>query len=173
MNETIRNLVERRSIRKFKSEQIADAALNDILAAGKYAPTGGGRQSPVMVVAQSPAMVKKLSKMNAAVMGSDSDPFYGAPTVVVVFADKNRSTHVEDGALAIGNMLNAAHALDVDSIWVHRAREMFSTEEGKALMQEWGLSDDYVGIGNCVLGYRDCEYPQPAPRKEDYVRFAK
>ena len=173
MNETIRNLMERRSIRKFKSEQIQDAALNDILEAGKYAPTGGGRQSPVMVVAQSPALVKKLSKMNAAVMGSDSDPFYGAPTVVVVFADKNRATHVEDGALVIGNMLNAAHALGVDSIWIHRAREVFETEEGKALMREWGLSDDYVGIGHCALGYRDCAYPEPAPRKDDYVRFAK
>lgn len=173
MNETIKNLMERRSIRKFKSEQIKNEELNEILEAGKYAPTGGGRQSPVMVVVQNPALVQKLSKMNAAVMGSSSDPFYGAPTIVAVFSDKNRNTYLEDGALVIGNMLNAAHSLDVDSIWIHRAKEVFLTDEGKALMREWGLSDDYVGIGHCALGYRDCEYPEPAPRKDDYVRFAK
>lgn len=173
MNETIRDLLERRSIRKYRSEQIRDEELNAILEAGKFAPTASGKQSPVMVVVQNPALIKKLSQLNAAVMGSDSDPFYGAPTVIVVFGDSDRKTYVEDGSLVMGNLLNAAHAVGVDSCWIHRAKEVFSGEEGKALMKEWGLSDKYVGVGHCILGYRDCAYPEAAPRKMDYVRFAK
>ena len=174
MNETIRNLMERRSIRTYKAEQIKPSELSAILEAGKYAATAGGKQSPVLVVAQNPETVKRLSKLNAAFTGNpDGDPFYGAPTVVVVFADSRVKQYVEDGALAIGNMMNAAHSLDVDSCWIHRAKEAFETDEGRALKREWGLSDDYVGVGNCVLGYRNCEYPQAQPRKDDYVIFAK
>ncbi len=173
MNETIRNLMERRSIRKYKNEQIQDAELKAILEAGQYAPTASGRQSPAMVVVQDEKLIQKLAKLNADVMGSDGDPFYGAPTVVIVFADSDRKTYVEDGSLVMGNLLNAAHAIGVDSCWIHRAKEVFASEEGKALMREWGLTDNYVGIGNCILGYRDCEYPEAAPRKADYVRFAK
>ena len=172
MNETIQNLLERRSIRKYKKQQITKEELTAILEAGKYAPTASGRQIPLMVVVQDADLIAKLSKMNAAVMGSDSNPFYGAPTVVVVFSDSGRATYVEDGALVLGNLLNAAHAVGVDSCWIHRAKEVFSTEEGKALMREWGIPEQYIGIGHCILGYRDCEYPKPAPRKEDYVRFA-
>ena len=102
-------------------------------------------------------------------MGTDTDPFYGAPTVVVVFSDTKRPTHVEDGSLVMGNLLNAAHAVGIDSCWIHRAREVFETEEGKKMKKEWGIPDDYIGVGNCILGYRDCEYPEAAPRKEDYI----
>lgn len=169
-NETLRNLKERRSIRSFRKDQIKEEQLDAILEAGMYAPTGMGAQSPVMVVIQNKELIKKLSRMNGAVMGNEeSDPFYGAPTVIIVLADKTRSTYREDGSLVMGNLLNAAHAVGVDSCWIHRAREVFEGPEGKALLKEWGMEGEYEGIGNCILGYRSCEYPAPKERKENYV----
>lgn len=169
MRETLKDLKTRRSIRAYKPEQITEEELNQVLEAGLYAPTGMGRQSPVMVVVQDPDMVKKLSAMNAAVMGVSSDPFYGAPTVIVVLADSTIPTYREDGSLVMGNLLNAAHAAGLGSCWIHRAREVFSSEEGKALLKEWGLDDRYEGIGHCILGYSDGEYPEAKPRKEGYI----
>ena len=169
MNETLKNLEERRSIRKYKDEQIRDEQLNEILEAGTYAPTGMGAQSPVMVVIQDKETIKELSKMNADVMGTNSDPFYGAPTVIVVLADKNRLTYVEDGSLVMGNLMNAAHAVGVDSCWIHRAKEVFESEKGKELLKKWNIEGNYVGIGNCILGYRDCQYPKAKPRKAGYI----
>lgn len=169
-NETLRNLKERRSIRSFRKDQVKKEQLDAILEAGMYAPTGMGAQSPVMVVIQNKELIKKLSRMNGAVMGNEeSDPFYGAPTVIIVLADKTRSTYREDGSLVMGNLLNAAHAVGVDSCWIHRAREVFEGPEGKALLKEWGMEGEYEGIGNCILGYRSCEYPAPKERKENYV----
>ena len=124
-----------------------------------------GKQSPVIVVVQKPELIAKLSKMNAAVMGTTSDPFYGAPTVLIVLADPERGTYVEDGSLVMGNLMLAAHAVGVDSCWIHRAKEEFASPEGKALLKEWGLSENYVGIGHCILGYRDCEYPEAKRKK--------
>ena len=169
MNEVLKCLKERRSVRKYKAEQIKDSELNQILEAGTYAATGIGMQSPIMVVVQDSEMIAKLSKMNAAVMGVNSDPFYGAPTVVIVLADAERGTCVEDGSLVMGNLMNAAYAVGVDSCWIHRAREVFATEEGKALLKEWGIEGNYIGVGHCLLGYRDCELPQAKPRKENYI----
>ena len=169
MRETLKDLKTRRSIRAYKPEQITEEELIQVLEAVLYAPTGMGRQSPVMVVVQDPDMVKKLSAMNAAVMGVSSDPFYGAPTVIVVLADSTIPTYREDGSLVMGNLLNAAHAAGIGSCWIHRAREVFSSEEGKALLKEWGLDDRYEGIGHCILGYSDGEYPEAKPRKEGYI----
>lgn len=165
MNETLKTLLTRRSIRKFKPDQIQDAELNAVLEAGKYAPTGGGRQGNRFVVVQDKALREQLAKMNAAVLGKDFDPYYGAPTIILVFADKTKSTPVEDGSLALGNLFNAAHSLGLGSCWIHRAREMFESEEGKALLKRWGIENHYVGVGACSLGYPDGEIPAPAPRK--------
>lgn len=169
MNESIKNMLERRSIRAYKKDLVPKETLDLILKAGEYAPSGMGQQGTLMVVTQDPELVAKLSRMNAAVMGSTADPFYGAPTVIVVFADSTMGTCVENGSLVMGNLMNAAHALDVDSCWIHRAREVFSSEEGKELKRQWGIPDEYIGIGNCILGYRDCEYPDPNPRKDGFV----
>ena len=169
MNETIKTLKERRSIRKYKEKQISDEELNQILEAGKYAPTGRGAQSPIMVVVQDKELIKELSKINAEIVGITSDPFYGAPTVVIVLADKTRHTYKEDGSLVMGNLMNAAHSLGVDSCWINRAKEVFESERGKELLKDWGIEGDYEGIGHCILGYRDCEYPKAAPRKTNYV----
>ena len=170
MNETLKVLKERRSIRKYKKDQINEDQLNQILEAATYAPTGMGKQSPIMVVVQDEETIKELSKMNAEVTGTNSDPFYGAPTVVVVLADRgSRPTYIEDGSLVMGNLMNAAYAVGVDSCWVHRAKEVFESERGKELLKKWGVEGDYVGIGHCILGYRDCEYPKAKPRKENYI----
>ena len=169
MNEVLNCLKERRSIRKYKNEQIKDEELNQILEAGTYAATGMGIQSPIMVVVQDAETISALSKMNAAVMGAASDPFYGAPTVIIVLADRSRPTYVQDGSLVMGNLMNAAYSIGVDSCWIHRAKEVFNSEEGKALLTKWGIEGDYEGIGHCILGYRDCELPQAKPRKDNYI----
>ena len=148
MNETIKNLTERRSVRSYNDKPIPDDVLNEILKAGEYAPSGMNRQSGAMVVVRDKALVEELSKLNAAVMGTDSDPFYGAKTVVIVFADSTMPTYLYDGSLIMGNLMNAAHALGVDSCWIHRAKEVFYSERGKELMKKWGLDEKYVGIGN-------------------------
>jgi nitroreductase len=169
-NAVLKNLRERRSIRKYKKEQISEEQLDAVLEAGIYAPTGMGAQSPMIVVIQDPDTIAKISAMNAAVMGTDSDPFYGAPTLLIVLADRNRPTHVEDGSLVMGNLLNAAYSVGVDSCWIHRAKEFSESAEGREMLRRWGVPDEYIGIGNCILGYRDCDYPAPKPRKSDYIR---
>lgn len=172
-NEVIKAMIERRSCRKFKVEQIKDEELQAILEAGKYAATGKGLQSPKMVVIQNPEVIAKLSKWNADIMGVTSDPFYGAPTVILVLADATRPTAVQDGSLVMGNLMLAAHSIGVASCWINRAKEEFATEEGKALLKQWGIEGDYIGVGHCVLGYPAVDLPKPAPRKEDYVVFVK
>ena len=169
MNETMTTLLNRRSIRTFKPEQITDEELNAVLEAGKYAPSGGGQQSALFIVVQDHTTRRTLSRMNQAVKATDSDPYHGAPTVVLVLADRSKVTPVEDAALALGNMFNAAYSLGVGSCWVHRERQMFESEEGKALLKKWGVEGDYVGVGSCVLGYPDGEQPQAALRKDDFV----
>ena len=169
MNETLQTLKNRRSVRAYLTKQIKEEELQQILEAGIYAPTGMGAQSPIMVVVQDKETISYLSKLNAEVMGSTSDPFYGAPTVIIVLADKNRGTCVEDGSLVIGNMMNAAASLGVGSCWIHRAKEVFESSEVKELLKKWGIHGDYIGVGNCILGYADGELPAAKPRKENYI----
>ena len=173
MNEVIKNMNERRSIKKYKDEQINDDDLELILKAGQYAANGMGMQSPIMIVLQNKEIIEKYAKMNAAIMDRDTDPFYGAPTVVVVLADKNRGTCIEDGSLVIGNMMNAAHSLGIGSCWIHRAYQVFESDEGKELLKEWGIEGEYRGVGNCILGYIDGEYPTAKPRKDKFVYYVK
>lgn len=162
-------LKQRRSIRSYEPRQIPEALLDQILEAGTYAPTGMNRQSPVIVAIQNPEIIRMIEKENAAVMGrTDGNPFYGAPTVVVVFADSRCITGFEDACLVMGNLLNAAHCLGIGSCWIHRAKEVFQTETGKALMKTWGLDEHYYGVGNCILGYA-AEAPATRPRKENYI----
>ena len=172
MNETIKNLIERRSCRRYKSEQIKDEELNEILMAGEYAPTGMGLQSPKMIVLQNKETIQKLSKLNAKIMGKDIDPFYSAPTVIVVLANKKINTYIEDGSLVIGNLMNAAHSLKIGSCWIHRAKEEFETKEGKELLKEWNVGEDYVGIGHYILGYPE-GLQEAKLRKDDYIKIIK
>lgn len=170
MQETLQDLKTRRSCRKYKPEQIKEEELEKILEAGTYAPTGMGVQCPKIVVVQDQETISYLSSLNAAVMGSKGDPFYGAPTVLIVLAERSRPTYVDDGNLVIGNLLNAAHAVGVDSCYIYRAREVFNSKEGKELLEKWGIQGDYEGIGNVILGYGLPEgIKKAAPRKEDYI----
>ncbi len=162
-------LLTRRSIRSYKADQIKDEELDYVLEAGLYAPSGRNLQAAMMVAVRDKELVRRLSELNGAVMDAQSDPFYGAPCVVTVFADPTVRTGFEDGCLVMGNMLNAAHEIGLGSCWIHRAKEVFASEEGKALMKQWGVPQHYVGIGNCILGYADCELPQPAPRAEGRI----
>ena len=169
MKETVQDLKTRRSLKKYRPDQITKNELIQVLEAGMNAPTGMNRQSPVMVAVQDPETVKQLSSMNAAVMGVSSDPFYGAPTVIVVLADSTVPTYLYDGSLVMGNLLNAAHALGLGACWIHRAKEVFASEEGKKLLKKWGLDDRYEGIGHCIIGYGDGPLPAAKARKENYV----
>lgn len=170
MKETLKDLKERRSCRKYLPEQIKAEELDAILEAGTYAPTGMNRQHPIIVAVSDKETRDKIAKMNAAVMGSDNDPFYGAPTVLVVFADTSFNTYIYDGALVMGNLMNAAQAVGVDSCYIFRAKEVFETQEGKAMMKSWGIPETYEGIGNCILGYRaEGGVKEAGPRKEGYI----
>lgn len=175
MNNTIETLKSRRSIRSYAPKQIATNELNLILDAGMYAPSGMGRQSVTMVVVQDASLIAQLSTMNAHLMGKDIDPFYGAPTVIIVFSDPDSGTitPVEDGSLVMGNLMNAATSLGIGSCWIHRAKQEFDSEEGKKLLADWGLPERYIGIGHCVLGYPANESPAPAARKNNFIIFAK
>lgn len=171
MNEVIKNIKTRHSVRKFKSDPVEKSLIAEITDAGLYAASGMNRQSPIIIAVTNRELRDRLMKMNAAVMGRDgTDPFYGAPVILVVLAKKDAPTHVYDGSLVLGNMMLAAHSLGLSTCWIHRAKEEFESEEGKALLKKWGIEGDYAGIGHCILGYAAEGGEAPAkPRKEDYV----
>jgi nitroreductase len=167
MKSTLDDLKKRRSIRAYKSEQIKDEELDAILEAGTYAASGMGAQSAVIVAVQDKSTLDQIEKLNAKIFGRDG-PFYGAPTVVNVFADKARPTALDDGNMVIANLINAAYAVGVGSCYIYRAKEVFETAEGKALLKKWGLGENYIGIGHVTLGYA-AEDPAPKPRKQGYI----
>lgn len=170
MNETLKVLKERRSVRKYKAEQIRDEELNAILEAGTWAPSAKGLQTSVMVVVQDPETIAWMSKLNAEIQGNPgTDPFYGAPTVVVVLGDGEKLNWLQDGSLVMGNLMTAAAALGLGSCWINRAMETFELPEGKALLAKWGLGENWKGVGYCVLGYTDAAVLGDKARKEDRV----
>lgn len=168
-NQTIRDMIERRSVRSFEDRQVDEQTLSQIIEAGQYAASAKDRQPTHLVVIQDPATIARLSRMNAEIMGRDGDPFYGAPTVIVVLADASRPTAVEDGSLVLGNLMLAAHALGVGSCWINRAREEFASPEGKEMLASWGVPGDWIGVGHCILGYAKGALPEASPRKEGFV----
>ena len=162
--DAMQNLLQRRSVRKYTDRQVPEALLDQVLEAGIFAPSGMNSQVSVLVAVTDRETRDQLSRMNAAVMGTDADPFYGAPCVIIVLADPERYTWVEDASLVMGNLMNAAHAVGLGSCWIHRAREMFDSEEGKALLKKWGLPETLRGVGNCILGYPE-QIPEARDRK--------
>lgn len=173
MKETLIDIKERRSCRKYTAQPVEKELLEAVLEAGTYAATGHGTQSPRILVAQQPGLVKKLSDMNAVVWGKPIDPFYGAPVAVIVMADKNAPTGRQDACLVMGNLMLAAHAVGLGSCWINRAKEMFSTPEGAELLSSWGVDPAaYEGMGICVLGHAEEGALHPAkPRKADYITY--
>lgn len=173
-NKMLELLKTRRSVRAYKPEQIQAQELDAVLEAGTYAPTANGRQSPIIVAVQKPETIAQLRRMNADIMGNpEADPFYGAPTVLVVLAGLDNPNRVYDGSCVMDNLLNAAEAAGLGSCWIHRAREEFESDEGRALLKQWGIEGAYEGIGHCILGYRADARPEPAPRKADYIYRVK
>lgn len=163
----------RRSCRCYKPQQITDEQLNAVLEAGTYAPTSRGLQSPYIVAVQNETLKKCLAEMNARVMGVTSNPYYDAPTYVLVLVPADAPNGIQDASLVLENMMLAAHALGLGSCWIHREREMFETEEGKELMRQWNLPEGLVGIGALALGYPDGEPVEAKPRKEGYARIIR
>lgn len=172
MNEVIKNMTTRRSVKAYKSTPVAKELLDQIIYAGLCAPSGLNKQSAIIIAVTDKATRDELSKLNA---GKDpffrKDPFYNAPCVLVVLADKSSSMAVYDGTLVMENMLLAAHSLGLGACWIHRAKETFETPEGKAILEKLGIQGEYEGIGNCIVGYMDGEYPAEKPRKENRVYY--
>lgn len=173
MSEVLDKIKSRRSIRKYKSDMVPQDKLEKIIEAGTYAATGMGKQSPIIVAVTNKELRDKLSAMNAKIMGTNTDPFYGAPVVLIVLADKSRPTYLYDGSLVMGNLMLEAEAQGIGSCWIHRAKEEFESEEGKEILKSLGIEGDYEGIGHCVLGFADGPAPKAAPRKDSYVYYVK
>lgn len=152
MNETVKNLISRKSCKSYQDKHVSKELLDEIVAAGLNAPSGMNKQTPRFVVVSDDQVVKQLSDMNAAVAGMPFDPFYGAKDVIIVLA-KKEATYLYDGSLAMGNLMNAAWSMGIGSRWIHRAKEVFESDEGKKLLKTWGIKDEVEGIGFCILGY--------------------
>ena len=168
MNETLKTLRERCSTKSYIDRQVPDDLLEQVLEAGIYAPSGRNNQHQFLVAVRDKETRDQLSRMNAAVLGTTADPFYGAPCVIVVLSDPEWNTWIEDGSLVMGNLMNAAQSLGLGSCWIHRAREMFDSPEGKALLKSWGLPETLRGVGNCILGY-PVNTPISKPRLENRI----
>lgn len=172
MNQVLDNMKTRRSVRKFTMEPVPQALIDQVIEAGLYAASGKGEQDVIVIQIADRAVRDKLSMMNRQIIGRSNenlDPFYGAQTVLVVLARKDWPTHVYDGSLVLGNMMLAAHALELGSCWIHRAKEEFETPWGKELLQSLGITEEYEGIGHCILGYADGEASKAAARKANRV----
>ncbi len=173
-NEVLKAIRERRSCRKYKKEQITDEQLTAVLEAGTWAPTAMGKQDPYIVAAQDEQLCSELRKMNAEVMGTDADPYYGAPTLVLVFASEEWANNVKDGSLVLGSMMLAAHSIGLASCWINREDAMFASERGKQLMKQLGLPEGLMGVGALSLGYEEEGGTHaPKPRKTDYYKVVK
>ena len=173
MNEALKNIMSRRSVKAYKPEMPSQELIDQVDEAGTHAPTGMNRQSPIIIEVTDKAVRDKLSKMNADVMGAKIDPVYGAPVVLVVLADKSVGAYKYDGSLVMGNLMLAAHELGIGSCWIHRAKEEFESDWGKNFLKSLGIEGDYEGIGHCALGYVDGEYPATPARKENRVFYVK
>lgn len=169
--DAIQAMLTRKSVKKYKDTPVPRELIDQIIEAGLHAPSGLNKQAPIILAVTDKATRDQLSALNA---GDDpffrKDPFYGAPVVLVVLADKSASTYVYDGSLVMENMLLAAHALGLGACWIHRAKETFSKPEGKAILEKLGIQGDYEGIGNCIVGYADME-SEKKPRKANRVYY--
>ncbi len=171
---TVDALKSRRSCRKFTEQMPPEELISRVLEAGTYAPSGRGKQSPIIVAVTNKEVRDRISRMNAEIMGVETDPFYHAPVIVIVLADASVPTYLYDGSLVLGNIMNAAEDAGLGSIWIHRAKEEFESEEGKALLREWGIEGDYEGIGHCALGFKDEGACRPAAeRKGNYIHWVR
>ena len=164
-------MIERRSCKSYKSDMLSKETIDKIIEAGLWAANGRGLQTPVIVAVTDKETRDRLSKLNAAVMGANNDPFYNAPVVLIVLAPAEHPNRVYDGSLVMGNLMLAAHSMGIGSCWIHRAKEVMETEEGKAILASCGLEGEWEGIGNCVLGLPDGPLKEAQPRKDNRVYY--
>lgn len=168
MNESIKNILNRRSVKSYKNTPVPDELIAEIVKCGTYAPSGMNKQSAIILAIKDKRTRDELSSLNAKIMGANIDPFYNAPVILVVLANKDIPTYIYDGSLVMSNMMLAANSLGLGSCWIHRAKEMFETKEGKEILKNLGIEGNYEGIGNCIIGYPE-SIPEPKPRKENYI----
>lgn len=171
MNEVIKTLKERRSIRSFKPDMPARADIEQVIEAGLYAANGMGKQGTAIIAVTNKEIRDRLSDANRIIAGGKEgmDPFYGAPVILIVLGSKDIPTHVYDGALVMGNLMAAATSLGLGSIWIHRAQQEFESDEWKQLLKDLGVEGEWEGIGHCALGYAAGDIPAAAARKEGRV----
>lgn len=171
MNEIMKAIKERSSIRKFKPDMPTKEALEQIIEAGLYAASGMGKQTVITIAVTNKEIRDALSEANRSIGGWEEgfDPFYGAPVILIVLADKSSGTRIYDGSLVMGNMMLAAHSLGLGSIWIHRAKEEFETDQWQKLLADLGVEGEWEGIGHCAVGYIDGEIPKAAARKDNRV----
>ena len=170
MNDIIKAMVERRSIRKFKPEMPPKSDIEQIIEAGLYAASARGEQSAIIVAVTNKELRDRISADNCKVGGWENfDPFYGAPVILIVLANRNWPNRVYDGSLVMGNLMLAAHSLGLGSIWIHRAKEEFEMPAYKRLLKDLGIEGEWEGIGHCAVGFMDCELPKPPERKPGRV----
>ena len=169
MNAELQALKERRSVRKYKADMVPQELIDQVIDAGLYAASGHGEQDSIIVAVTNKEVRDKLSQMNRAIMGTKSDTFYGAPVVLIVLAPKSNKNAIYDASLIMGNLMQAAHAVGLGSCWIHRARQEFDSEAGKALLRQWGVDEAYAGVGHCILGYAAQAPAEPKPRREDLI----
>ena len=175
MSEVLKEMKERRSIRKYKSEMVPQDVLDKIIEAGLYAASGKGTQNTIIIQVTKKELRDEIAEMNRKIGGWEEgfDPFYGAPAMLIVLAKKDWPTGIYDGSLVMGNLMLAAHDLGIGSCWIHRAKEEFETQWGKELLKSLGIEDEYEGIGHSALGYVDGEYPNRPERKENRVYYIR
>ncbi len=173
MNEVLKCIFSRRSVKKYQTTEVPSELIEQVVNAGISAASGRNRQPSIVLAVTRKDIRDRLSKINAEILGTSSDPFYSAPVVLVVLAEKSSNTRVYDGSLVMGNMMLVAHSLGLGACWIHRAKETFESEEGQAILKELGIEGDYEGIGNCVIGYGEGEYPKEKPRRENRVFYIK
>lgn len=173
MNSTIKDMIERRSIRKFRADEVPQALIDEVIEAGLYAASGKGKQSPIIVAVTNPDLRTQISRDNCRIGGwqEGHDPFYGAPVILMVLAPKVVPTAVEDGSLVLGNLMLAGHALGLGTIWINRAKEAFEEPYYKDLLKKIGIEGEYIGVGYCALGYRDGDLPKPPARRANRVYY--
>ena len=173
MNEIIQAMEERRSIRQFKPDMPDKELIDQVLEAGLYAASAKGRQDVIMIAVTKKELRDRLSAVNFEIGGwtQEFDPFYGAPVVIIVLAEKEAPNHVYDGSLVMGNLMLAAHSLGLGSIWIHRCREEFEMPEFQSLLKQLKISGEWEGIGHCCIGYIDGEAPKAAPRNDGRIFY--
>ena len=175
MNEIIKAMEERRSVRKFKADTVPKEMIEQIIEAGLYAASGMGKQATSVIAVTNKELRDRIAEDNRKIggWGEGFDPFYGAPVILIVLGNKDTATHVYDGSLMMGNLMLAAHSLGLGSIWIHRAKEEFETDEYKGLLKELGVEGEWEGIGHCAVGFAEGSIPEAAARQENRVYWAE